>query len=216
MKIEYAIYDIESNDKNFKKNLSDVLEYPVQQISVLPQHIKIAKKLIPKHVQLSSPIDYPLGISSDKIRQDMIKYAIDEGAECVEVVAPNKALCNRNYKQIQNDIMNNFNICIENMIDIAYMLEYRRFTFNALSRIVKTLTNSSVYKFYVSSGDRLDNIHDHLIALAVLQKESSDAIIPYNGNLWLKEQADLIYNTGLKTIRIRTMNALDIIFNKIA
>ena len=40
MKIEYALHDIESNDKVFKKTLLDVLEYPIQQISVLPQHLK--------------------------------------------------------------------------------------------------------------------------------------------------------------------------------
>ena len=41
MKIEYALHDIESNDKVFKKTLLDVLEYPIQQISVLPQHLSL-------------------------------------------------------------------------------------------------------------------------------------------------------------------------------
>ena len=216
MKIEYALHDIESNDKGFKKHLNSVLEYPIRQISVLPQHIRIAKRLMPKHMHLTSPIDYPLGISSDKIRRDMIQFAIDSGVDGVEIVAPNKLLCNRSYTQIQSEITNNFNICVENMVDISYVLEYRRFSFTSLARIAKTLSNNSVNKFYVSSGNMIDDVHDHIIAVAVLQKESPDAIVPYNGNLWLKEHLDLIYESQIKSIRTRSLNALDIIFNKIA
>ena len=216
MKIEYALHDIESNDKTFKKHLENVLEYPIRQISVLPQHIKIVKKTLPKHIQLTSPIDYPFGISCDKIRRDMIQLAIDSGVDGVEILAPNKLLCNRSYTQIQTEITNNFNLCVENMVDASYVLEYRRFSFTALARIAKTLSNNSINKFYVSSGNRLDDIHDHIIAIAVLQKESPDSIIPYNGNLWLKDHLDLIYESQIKSIRTRTLNALDIIFNKIA
>ena len=216
MKIEYALHDIESNDKVFKKTLLDVLEYPIQQISVLPQHLKVTKKLLPKHIHLSSPIDFPFGISSDKIRREMIQYAIDSGVDSVEIVAPNRMLCNRNYTQIQNEIAGYFNICVENMVDISYTLEYRRFSFTALARIAKALHNNSIFKFYVSSGNKLDDIHDHIIAINVLQKEAPEATIPYNGNLWLKEHLDLLYESQIKSIRSRTLNALDIIFNKIA
>ena len=216
MKIEYALHDIESNDKVFKETFSKILEYPIQQISVLPQHLKLVKKVLPKQVQLSAPIDFPFGTNTDSIRRDMIKFAIDHGVDCVEVVAPNRPLCNRNYTQIQNEIAGYFNMCVENMVDISYTLEYRRFSFTALARIAKSLHNNSIFKFYVSSGNKLDDIHDHIIAINVLQKEAPEATIPYNGNLWLKEHLDLLYESQIKSIRSRTLNALDIIFNKIA
>ena len=44
MNIEYALHDIESNDKSIKKEIELALEYPIKQISVLPQHIKTVKK----------------------------------------------------------------------------------------------------------------------------------------------------------------------------
>ena len=102
------------------------------------------------------------------------------------------------------------------MVDISYTLEYRRFSFTALARIAKALHNNSIFKFYVSSGNKLDDIHDHIIAMNVLQKEAPEATIPYNGNLWLKEHLDLLYESQVKSIRSRTLNALDIIFNKIS
>ena len=70
--------------------------------------------------------------------------------------------------------------------------------------------------FPLESGNKLDNIHDHLIAVAMLKKEIPDIAIPFNGNLWLKEQVDLLYESDVKIARVRTLNALDLFFNKIA
>ena len=216
MKIEYALHDIESNDKAIKQEIASALEYPIKQISVLPQHLKIAKKTVPKHINLSTIVDFPFGINSEKIRTEMIQFAADEGAETIEVIAPNKLLCNRNYTAIRTEILRQFDLCVKNMVDIAYVLEYRRFTFTAIARVAKILTEFSIHKCYASSGNKLDNIHDHLIAVAMLKKEIPDIAIPFNGNLWLKEQVDLLYESDVKIARVRTLNALDLFFNKIA
>ncbi len=216
MKIEYALHDIESNDKAIKAEIENIAEYPVCQISVLPQHLKIIQKIIPKHITLSSIIDYPFGISNTKIRKDMISFCADNGAENIEIIAPNKLLCNRQYAAIQHQLSDEFNYCVEKMLDIAYVLEYRRFTFSAISRIVKGLQGQSIHKCYVSTGNKLDNIHDHLIAIAMLKKDCSEMTIPYNGNLWLKEHVDLLHESEIKISRVRSMNALNLLFNKIA
>lgn len=216
MNIEYALHDIESNDKSIKKEIELALEYPIKQISVLPQHIKTVKKIVPKHINLSSIIDFPFGISSEQIRMDMIQFASDEGVDTVEIIAPNRMMCNRNYTSIRSEITRQFDLCVKNMIDVAYVLEYRRFTFTAIARVAKILTDFTINKCYASSGNKLDNIHDHLIAIAMLKKEVPDISIPFNGNLWLKEQVDLLYESDVKIARVRTLNALDLFFNKIA
>ena len=50
----------------------------------------------------------------------------------------------------------------------------------------------------------------------MLKKEVPDISIPFNGNLWLKDQVDLLYESDVKMARVRTLNALDLFFNKIA
>ena len=69
MKIEYALHDIESNDKAIKQEIASALEYPIKQISVLPQHLKIAKKTVPKHINLSTIVDFPLVLILKKLEQ---------------------------------------------------------------------------------------------------------------------------------------------------
>ena len=112
MNIEYALHDIESNDKSIKKEIELALEYPIKQISVLPQHIKTVKKIVPKHINLSSIIDFPFGISSEQIRMDMIQFASDEGVDTEEIIAPNRMMCNRNYTSIRSEITKQFDLCV--------------------------------------------------------------------------------------------------------
>jgi hypothetical protein len=71
---------------------------------VLPQYVKTIKKNVPSNIRVSTIIDYPLGLSGYEEREIAVKNAINNGAQSIEMVCPNHALCNRKYDRMRLEI----------------------------------------------------------------------------------------------------------------
>ncbi len=212
--LEYAYYDIASNEVEVKDNITAALKFNPETISVLPHYLKLAKANIPENINLSCIVDYPLGLLDLKSRLLAIEFAIKNGANTVELVAPSYYLCNRKYDKFREDIKSCLELCQENNVELRYILEYRVFTLELLYKITQILVGYGIKKMYPSSGYSLDDINDNLLASALINKKNVDIKIIANGNVWNDKQAELLCKSpDLYGFKCHSINSLERIYN---
>lgn len=211
--IEYGYYDIASNEAEVKENLLTASKYHPDSISIFPNYLRLAKSNLPDHQQLSCVIDYPFGLLDLKARLASVEFAIKNGANIIEAVAPSYFLCNRKYDKFREDIKNILELCQEHNVELRYILEYRVFTLDLLYKIVQILVGFGIKKMYPSTGYSLDDINDNLLASALINKKNVDIKIIANGNVWNDKQADLLCkSTELYGFKCHSINGLDRIY----
>lgn len=210
MNIEYAIHDPEINETEIKNTLTTIVKYEnISLISVLPAYLKICKSLIdPKTKKISTPIDYPFGMNNTDIRSNMVLQAAKNGASIVDVMIPFYPVCNRKYDKFRVDVQTLLELCNNLGIELRYTLEYRTFTYDTLYKISQILINHNLNDVILSSGYKIDNIYDNIIAGIMLKKKNPKLNIIYNGNIWNKVHLDQIITIKPKNIRLYSLNSL--------
>lgn len=211
MNIEYGYYDISSNELETKTNIVIAAKSHVNVISVLPSYLKLAKLNIPDSIKLSCPIDYPLGTLDLRSRLSSIGSCIKNGANIVELLLPSHALCNRKYDKFKEDIKECLNLCLENNIELRYILEYRIYTYELLYKVCQILLDHGISTVYPSSGYSLDDINDNILASALINKKVPDIKIICNGNIWLESHIKTVEKANLHGIKLFSINGLDLI-----
>lgn len=213
MIIEYSNYDIANNDTEIKNNTIEACRYNIKTISVNCQSLKTIRSSVPDNINISCPIDYPLGTMDSRSRNIAIEFAIKNGASEIDLVIPTHSICNRKYDKFREDVKTNMLICQSEKVNLRYMLEYRVFTYEILYKISQILLENNVTEIYPSTGYSLDDINDNLIASAMINKKVPSINIISNGNVWNQNQVDSIKKAGLYGIRVNSINALRL-FNK--
>lgn len=215
MEIEYSYYDIASNDEEVKKNLLQAINYPIASVSVLPNVVKLAKSIVPKEIKVSAPIDYPLGLLDLKSRQASLEYTIKCGADIVEIVTPSHAMCNRKYDKIREDIKANVEICKQNNVEIRYVVDYRIFSYDVLYKMAQIFIAGGITMIYPSTASSLDDIHDNMIASALINKKVPEIKIICTGNLWNHNQVSNVKKADMYGIKVNSINGLDLLTKNI-
>lgn len=210
--IEYGYYDFDSNDKDTRSKIHDALNFNPSCISVLPQYIKVVKKNTPHNTRISTVIDYPLGLSGSEEREIAVKKAIDNGATSIEIVCPNYILCNRKYDRFRLEIDILKKICIDNRVDIKYILEYKTYSLALLHKISEILYLKKLSTMYASTSFFLDSLVDNILAAMTLQQKNSDLNIIITGQAWTDSHIDMILSNdsifAYKTTNIYTLEKI--------
>lgn len=206
--IEYAIYDLDYTEEEFKSSVESAIKAGVDCISVPFALTKLCKS-ITKNTQIlvSNPIDYPLGISDIKTRNSAVLNSIQNGADKIEIVIQNNYLSSKKYDKLRQDIQSNFEICKTNNIPIFYYLEYRVFTHQSLIKACNILLEMLIDNIYVSSGYMLDNIDDNIIATMLLQQKTNIKTI-CTSDIWTKKQAQLLLKNKISRFRFKSLNSI--------
>ena len=197
MNIELQMLDETLSNKNIKDMSNAIDALNINKICVLPSQISIFRKYLSNKIKLSTMLDFPFGILSTKTRNDLVTQYIKAGVDSVEILAPSY-------------IVSNYELCLEAKIDISYVLEYRTYSYDLLYRICKILTTNNINSLYISTGHKIDDIYDHLIAIAMIQKNVPEANIVPNGHIFSQKHADLIQNTKIPTVRLHSMNCVEL------
>lgn len=209
MIIEISFHDLETKETDLKTDIIRAIKYQPDYISVFSQYVKLARKTTSNNIPISTPIDYPLGISDLSTRHAEIIAAHKNGASKVDIVIPILYLINRKYDKFREDIKNNLELCQTLDINLSYMLEYRVFSHLALTKICNILKEFKLSTIYVSTGYMLDDISDNLIASMYLaQKADMKTII--NGNIWNKNQINHIMKHKPYGIRLKNIYSLEL------
>ena len=214
--IEYGYYDFASDEKETLENITRAIKYSPSIISVLPQYLKFIKKNIPDHIQIGCVIDYPFGLSGSLEREQSVKSAIKQGAKSIEIVCPNHALCNRKYDRFRLEIDCIKKTCMDNRVDLKYIMEYKTFTLNLLYKISEILYLKKLPSMYPSTSFYLDSISDNILVSMMLKKKNPNTNIIISGQAWTNDHIDLILsNDQISSYKTTNIYTLEKIANKI-
>ena len=216
MIIEYANFDIANNDTELKNDIAYACQFNVDTIAVLPNSVKLIRAMVPDNIAISTPIDFPMGISDSKSRIYQIEFAAKNGANKVDILVPTHSVCNRKYDKLRDDIKLSNELCQKLNLSIRYILEYRVSTYDTLYKIAQILGSYGITEVFPSSGYMLDNIMDNILAGVMINKKVSNINIICNGNVWNDTQIDNIIKTNLYGLRVHSINGLKLVYQKIA
>jgi len=210
--IEYAHYDIASNERETKTLVQEAAQFQPDTISVLPTYLRSIKNVCGDVTSLSTIIDFPYGIMDLKNRLSAVETAIKNGANIIEIVAPSFFLCNRKYDKFREDIDKTLDICTKNNVELRYVLEYRIFTLDLMYKASQILSVHGINVLYPSSGHSLDNLSDNILACGLISKKIDKIQFICNGNTWNDTHAELLHkNDQIYGIKCHTLNGLNLI-----
>lgn len=211
MYIEYACYDYSLSDDEVKANITSAINLGVKNLSIHYAYISLIKQIISSSptLSISSPIDYPYGLSDSKIRISGIENAAKAGVSTIDMTVPAKFIANRKYDKLRDDIKNNLLICQQNNLILRYILEYRVFNHETLAKTCQILKNLGVEYVLPSSGHMIDDINDNLIASKYLMAKSNINVV-CNGNIWTEKQAELVKSSNVYGVRLHYISALQL------
>jgi len=211
---EYAIYDLDNTEAEIKSNVELAIQQQVNSISVPFALTKFCKLLVKgTNILVSNAIDYPLGISDTKTRNNAILNAIDNGAQKIDLVLQNSYLNLKKYDKLKQDISSNLEICKKHNIELCFYLEYRIFTHQSLIKACNMLYETgSINNVYVSTGHMLDNIDDNIIAVVLLKQKTNINTI-FSGNIWTEQHVKTLIKNNINHIRFNNIYSA-ILYNK--
>lgn len=214
MQIEYSFNNIEDKEIDIKNNMDIITTYPISSIMSTIHSIKHIKKIVRETLPVGCYVDYPLASNAFARRSDLVRDAIDHGANIIGITIPFYYMINRKYDKVREDIAKNFTECSKHNIELRYILEYRRFEHSLLAKICDILVENSITTIYPSTGFFIDNIDDNIIACAYLTEKSKIKTI-VNGNIWQTKQADSIIKMKPPHVSINNLYGLDIFFSRL-
>lgn len=207
--IEYAYYDLASNELETKTSIAKAIEYSPSVVSVLPYYTKLAKSISGHKTAISTIIDYPFGLSDSDSRISLVDNAIKSGSDILEVVCPTHLLCNRKYDKFRKEIEAFVNLSKQAKVEIRYILEYKIFMPELLYKTSSILTEFGINTIYPSANYLMDNISDNILAAMLISQKNNNINVIVNGSAWTDEQIDMILSNkkiyGYKTANIYTL-----------
>ena len=217
MKIEFQYTDETSSNQDLLSVFNKVEEFSfVDKFSILHPYVKYIKNKISKDnsIKIGSLIDFPFGVLSTETKLDIIKQSISDGADSIEIIMPSFLINNKQNVKIKKDIEKCYELCSDNAVNLHYILEYRLYNYSCLSRLVKFLLGFNLNDIYISTGFRLDDIYDHITAMAMISKENESANIICNANIFNNSHLELLESANLRCFRVNSISTLGLIREK--
>jgi len=218
--IDYACYDYSLNETETQDKILQALRFGANSISVLPYSLNTIKSLenrMSATIPVSCGLDLPYGLADSKSRIFMVTQAIKSHANIkyIDLMIPTKVIANRKYDKFRDEIKGLVEICTPENISIRYMLEYRVFNHETLSKVCQILQEFKLDTVFVSSGMMLDNLEDNLIVCNFLTVKASIKTI-CTANTYTDKHVKLVKNTpNIEGIRFFHIAGLEL-FNKIS
>lgn len=212
--IEYCCYDYAINETETTFNIETAIKHGIKNIFILPYSINYIRSELfaaDSDIRFGCPVDFPYGLSDLKTRN----YAVENLARSnkisfIDLMMPTKAVTNRKYDKLREDIRTNLDICQQYSVHLRYILEYRIYNHDVLSKICQILKTLNIDTVLPSSGMMLDDINDNIIACKFLQTKTDIKTI-CTGNIYRKQNLDIAYKANIYGIRINNLNMFEYI-----
>lgn len=204
MLIEYYL-DIFFDNQEIKETLNSIKNTNIVNSVLINEHqYRLANIFFHKN-KINIYLDFPLGIGSSIARLKSIENIANKSG-IISIQAPSNLLINRKYDQIRKELSEIKNITPEDT-EIRYILEYRKYNYNILSKFCDILKEYNFSTIYPSTTFFLDNIHDNILAGKYLEQKSNVRSI-FNGDIWTKQHIDLIIKSECEYINIQHLPSL--------
>lgn len=210
MLIEYYINSIDEKELDIKNNIESISKLPISGILAPISHIRFLKKNFTT-LKYGCLVDYPMSNCDFDRRQDLINDALMIQSNYIAITIPFFHIINRKYSKFRDDIKKNLELCSKSNTELRYILEYRKFDHQILSKVCEILMENNINTVYPSTGLFLDNIEDNTIACAYLHEKTGIKTI-VNGNIWRKSQIDSLLKIkpyGLSLNQISNFHLID-------
>jgi deoxyribose-phosphate aldolase len=212
--IEYCCYDYDINETETTFNVETAIKHGLQNIFLLPYSINYIRSelfSVDSDIKFGCPIDFPYGLSDQKTRNYTVEHlAKSNKISFIDLMIPTKAITNRKYDKLREDIKTNLDICSKNNVQLRYVLEYRRYGHDVLAKVCQILKDLNIDTILPSSGMMLDDINDNIIACKFLQTKTNIKTI-CNGNIYRQQHVNNILHSNIYGFRINNLNALTLI-----
>lgn len=212
MLLEFCQHDYTLNDNENKELITQAASYKPDYISVFPYYAKSTSQIT--NIPIICPIDFPIGINDSKTRLQMGEFAIRNGAKTLDILAPAQLITNKKYDKFREDIKNFNSLGIENNVDIRYLLEYRKYSYELLYKLTQILLDFGISTILLSSGYFLDDINDNIIAASMISKKTPNINIILTANVWHDHQIDNIIKSGVTGLRTYHISSLKLFSEK--
>lgn len=207
MQLEYIVTSIDLSDVEFTKIISDKINKLSAIHTIIVPHFFLKTAVThASQKNISCLIDYPLGISDLKTRQTAATSAIKSGATYLDITLPSLYLSNRKYDKIRDDIKMYCDLI--DKTNIRYILEYRIFNQHSLKKICEILLNFGIDHVSTSSGYKLDNLADYIIASQFLQTHFPELKIILSANYWNERHFETILRQNFAFARSESTEIL--------
>tara|TARA_R100000278_G_scaffold119822_1_gene101593 strand:+ start:3024 stop:3680 length:657 start_codon:yes stop_codon:yes gene_type:complete len=215
MNIEFQCTDSVLSNEEVVNVLNKVQDHNfVKKIACLPPYVKYIKNHFKDRYIISSIIDFPLGVLQTSHKLEVIKQSINDGCKSIEIVTPSFLINNKQTAKIKTDIEKCYDLCSNNSVSLHYILEYRAYNYACLYRLIKNIIKFDLNNIYISTGNKLDDIVDHLIALAMIQKEIPEVKVIPNANIYNDNHLNLLEKNKITHFRVNNTQILTNISQK--
>lgn len=216
--IEYASYDYTINETETQENIIRAIDLGANIISVSQHSLSTIKNITKsRNILFTCVLDFPYGLSDSKSRIFMANQIIKQKNDIafLDVMMPTKIITNRKYDKFREEIKNLLELCQPLNISIRYILEYRMYSHEVLTKVCQILKEFNLDTVFPSTGTMIDNIEDNLIACNFLSTKTTVKPI-CTGNIFNNNHVKIIKNmTNLYGIRFFYISSLEL-FNKIS
>lgn len=208
MYIDLSCYDRDETDESVRKAIFCAVDKVLNGISIHPYFIKDNKGFLSEGMILSSPIDFPHGVSDISVRSHATLAAIRKGANAIDLVANNSLLSNEKMGKFYDDIESIHKICVENNVTTRIMLEYRLYDPDKVVRICNGIRELGIEYIFPATATSVDSWDDNLaIAIEITRKANIKVIT--NGNIWKKQHYNFIKGTEVFGVRFQSYSSLE-------
>lgn len=205
MYLEYCNYNrqIENYSDELKKVFS-AIDYGIKGLNLPIHMIKETREYMPKDMVMSTPVDYPMGYSSSKVKYAMVLNSLKSGANAIDYV-PNHYFLKNKFSLLVEEIEAILNMCEDYNASLRLFLDYGNS--EAIVVTAKIYDSIGVNLFFPSLGYHHEDFFDNLINCAMLEQESYVFSI-FNGQMWKKDQVQTVMDSGIFGARIYNLNLL--------
>lgn len=199
MYVEYCNYNKYIEDYSEElSNIFKVIEHGVNGICMPTHMIREVKEYMPQGIVISSPIDYPLGYCTNKVRQHMVIDALKSGANAIDYL-PNQYLLRKKFKELIGEMATIVNICNDYGATPRVFIDTRYI--NEPLSICRKFHGAGIDICFPSVGYHHSDFFDTAITSALIQNKTKMSAI-FNGYMWQMDQLELIMETELFGVRV--------------
>lgn len=198
MYVEYCNYNkyIEDYEKELK-NVFHAIDQDIRGLALPIHMIREIREYIPQGIVLASPIDYPLGYSSSKVRYHMVLDAIKSGANAIDYM-PNHYYLRAKFRELKQEINAVSIMCKEHGANLRLFMDYK---YGSIESMAKTYAKMDIDLVFCTTGYHHDDFNDNLINCKLIEQKTRLSTI-FNGYIWTPEQLETVKNSGIFGIRL--------------
>lgn len=211
MFIELSLYDGTYTSDAIIQLLFKSLDAELNGLSVGPVFLSSVRQLIPKSVGfgLSCPVDLGFGYMDSSLRNHAVISAIRRGATNIDLTASSRFLAEEDYHNLYHETKSNFDICLDNKVDMRIQVDYMQFSETVITRLAELSMNLGITTIVIGTLEKVNDIVDNVILCRFLKERTGINTI-LTCNPWLQKDLSMITASEIYGIKIGEFSFLSL------